>query len=255
MSTPAPNTMLNHFTGFRRTIIALVLFGIAFGYVEAATVVYLRAIYEPMRYRVYPETSQDALFPLLRFEDIEAEGPEHVRRLATEVIREAATLVMLTGIGLAVGRTFLQWIAVVMISFGLWDIFYYVFLKWLINWPASLFTWDILFLLPVPWVGPVIAPSLVALSMIVAGVVMLARESVGRPVPLGVIHWCTIVLGGVLIVVAFCWDWRNIIAGGEPNPFNWSLFTIGEVVGVLAFLHAIFRGGKWNQAHRFNRST
>ena len=41
-----------------------------------------------------------------------------------------------------------------LLSFGIWDVFYYVFLKVLIGWPESLLTWDVLFLIPLTWVGP-----------------------------------------------------------------------------------------------------
>jgi hypothetical protein len=33
---------------FRRALLALTLFGVSFGYVEAAVVVYLRSIYDPL---------------------------------------------------------------------------------------------------------------------------------------------------------------------------------------------------------------
>ncbi len=36
----------------RRTVVGLFLFGISFGYVEAAVVIYLRALYEPLRQRL-----------------------------------------------------------------------------------------------------------------------------------------------------------------------------------------------------------
>ena len=39
----------------RRIIAALFLFGISFGYVEAAVVVYLRAIYDPLRQHLHPD--------------------------------------------------------------------------------------------------------------------------------------------------------------------------------------------------------
>jgi len=41
-----PSTMR---LGYRRAVIALLLFGLSFGYVEAATVSYLRALFEPVR--------------------------------------------------------------------------------------------------------------------------------------------------------------------------------------------------------------
>jgi hypothetical protein len=126
-----------------------------------------------------------------------------------------------------------------MIAFGLWDIFFYAFLRVLIGWPTSLFDWDLLFLLPLPWVGPVLAPVLVALTMIVAGIVLLRQEALGRPVRWKAGHCGAILSGGVTIVVAFCWDFRNSLAGGMPNPFHWSLFAIGLLLGLAAFVHAL----------------
>lgn len=222
-----------------RTLLALALFGIAFGYVEAAVVAYLRTIYVPIRHATFQAVANDELFPLLQVEHLQAAGPQYVRLLWTELGRELATLVMLAASGLAIGRSFREWLAGFMIAFGVWDIFYYVFLKLLLDWPASLWTWDILFLLPVPWVGPVIAPVLVSLSMIVAGVVVLWRESLGRPVRCGWLHWTLITLGGLVVIVAFCWDFQNTTAGGWPNPFNWPLFTLGEMMGVAGFVHAL----------------
>ena len=71
-------------------------------------------------------------------------------------------MVMLGSVALAVARNLHEWIAAFAIAFGVWDIFFYVFLKLMIHWPESLSTWDILFLIPLPWVGPVWAPVLVA---------------------------------------------------------------------------------------------
>ena len=51
----------------------------------------------------------------------------------------------------------------------MWDIFYYVFLKMICDWPHSLLDWDILFLLPMPWWGPVLAPVLISVLMILWG--------------------------------------------------------------------------------------
>jgi hypothetical protein len=35
------------------------------------------------------------------------------------------------------------------------------------------------------------------------------------------------------------WDSSNIIAGGFPHPYAWSVFAIGELLGVGAFFHAV----------------
>jgi hypothetical protein len=45
-------------------------------------------------------------------------------------------------------------------------------------------------------------------------------------------------LGGALILMAFMWDYQNLMAGGLPRPFAWRLFGAGELMGVAAFLHA-----------------
>ncbi|MHC4063611.1 MAG: hypothetical protein ACYSUQ_07345 [Planctomycetota bacterium] len=239
MDDPIPRAAGRGHGALARTLTALVLIGVSFGYVEAAVVVYLRALYEPMRGSLYSNLTGGELFPLLRMDQLEAQGAEHVRRLLTELGREAATLVVLVGVALAVARSFRQWFAAFLVAFGLWDVFYYVFLKVLLDWPPSLLTWDLLFLLPLPWVGPVIAPILVALTMVAAGVLALWRESVGRPMLLRWFHWTAAVAGASVIVTSFCWDYRNITAGGEPNPFAWPIFAVGLALGIAAFLHAL----------------
>src|ERR1700680_5343374 len=94
-------------------------------------------------------------------------------------------MLMLAAIALAVARNARQWSAAFAIAFGVWDIVFYACLKLILGWPASLFTWDILFLIPVPWVCPVIAPALVSLAMIAAGIWCLCRDEAGRPLPIG----------------------------------------------------------------------
>jgi hypothetical protein len=221
-----------------RVVGGLVLFGVAFGYVEAAVVVYLRAVCEPIRTFVFRGSPPDAVFPLITFEQLVSAGPAYTRMLAVELGRELATLAMLAAAGLAAGEGFVAWLAGFLIAFGVWDIFYYLFLKLLVGWPASLWDWDILFLVPVPWVGPVIAPGIVSVSMIAAGVAVLHRQAAGRPVRFRWFHWVAICGGGAMIVLAFCWDWRNTAAGQWPNPFHWPLFAAGELLGVGGFLLA-----------------
>jgi len=150
--------------------------------------------------------------------------------------REAATMLMLGAVALAVARNLHQWIAAFAIAFGVWDIGFYAFLKLMIHWPESLSTWDILFLIPLPWVGPIWAPVLVALSMIVCGLISLRAGGIRGRVP----HWTGVLSGALVIIVAFVWDFRNTTAGGFPNPFNWPLFLLGEAIGLAAFLAAAF---------------
>jgi hypothetical protein len=54
-------------------------------------------------------------------------------------------------------------------------------------------------------------------------------------------HWSTIVLGGLVIIVAFCWNYRQVVGGGMPNPFPWSIFLVGEAIGLAGFSLALIR--------------
>jgi len=216
---------------WRRKAIGLLLFGVAFGYVEASVVVYLRTMYEPVRFRLDPNRTAGDLFPLIPREQLRAAAPDTVRLVEVEVAREAATLMMLLGVALAAART---WLPAFAVAFGTWDLFYYVFLRVLTGWPASLQTWDVLFLIPVPWSAPVLAPVIVSLSIIVAGLMSLRCS-----VAMRLFHWGALTLGALLIVVSFIWDFPNITAGGLPHPFAWSIFAAGELLGLGSFFHAM----------------
>jgi hypothetical protein len=219
----------------------LVLFGIGFGFVEAVVVVDLRAILSPSAGWTGP-LSANELFPWIPRDRLERADPTAARLMKIEVLREAATLVMLSAVGLAAGRTFLQRFSAFLIAFGVWDLCYYLFLKVLLGWPESLWTWDILFLIPVPWAAPVLAPAIVAATMVVAGSTVIVQEAAGRPFLVSRWDWAAIVLGGFLLTTSFCWDWRNIASGGMPNSFPWPMFLAGEAIGLVGFLRAAWTG-------------
>lgn len=216
-----------------RLATALILFGISFGYVEASVVVYLRAVYDPIRQKLHPDQPGGELFPLITVDQLRNAAPEQSWLLGVEVVREASTIVMLASVALAAAGTRSSWLPSFAIAFGTWDLFFYVFLKALLHWPASIMTWDILFLIPVPWVAPVLAPSIVSMTIIGAGLLALSR-----PIRVLPAHWLVMTLGGALILMSFMWDYQNLMAGGLPRPFAWRLFGVGELAGVAAFLHA-----------------
>lgn len=219
-----------------RPIAILLLFGIAFGYLEAAVVTYLRLLHEPASRQFYPNRGPDQLFPLLTLDQVRAAGLQ--RALFTEIGREAATMLMLAAIALAVSRNARELGAAFAIAFGVWDIVFYASLKLLIGWPASLLTWDILFLIPVPWVGPVAAPVLVSLAMIGAGIWCFRREAARRPLAIRYGNIAGVLLGALVIIVSFTLDCRNILAGGAPRPFHWGVFAVGLVFGSGSYLLA-----------------
>lgn len=222
-----------------RPLAALVLFGVSFGYLEAAVVVYLRELYEPLALELTLDRQPGELLPLITLEQLKDSDSRYLTLLKIEVAREAATIVMLACLGLAVGWSANTRFAAFIVAFGIWDIFYYVFLKLLIEWPSSLLDWDVLFLIPLPWVGPVLAPVLVAISMVISGTLLLWRDWAAGAIRISWRHWAIIVLGGLIIIVAFCWDYRNVMAGGMPASFPWSIFLAGESIGLGGYSLAL----------------
>lgn len=196
-------------------------FGLAMGWFEAAVVVYLRELYYPDGFR----------FPIVI-------APRLVA--AVEIAREAASLLMLAAVARLAGRHFLERFAAFMLGFGVWDIFYYVFLRLILGWPESLATWDILFLIPLPWVGPVWAPLLVALALVAAGSRVLLTPQ--RPRRLSARDWLVEIAAGLLIVASFLWDWRVVPEGRLPGPFAAWLFWPGLLLGVGWFVAMERRG-------------
>lgn len=219
-----------------KTILYLTIFSIAMGFMESAIVVYLRALY-------YPEGFD---FPLVPLDNM---------ILVTELLREAATLIMLVFIGVIAGKSPAQKFVFFLFCFAVWDIFYYVFLKMLIDWPASLLTWDILFLLPVPWIGPVLAPVILSLSMILLTGLVVYLEERNRRVQFRTRDILLLVTGSLIIIYSFTVDYINIITGTPsappeammenlrnyiPGTYNWWLFMAGEIL-ILADFVLIFR--------------
>jgi hypothetical protein len=227
-------------SGFWRLVGGLLLFGVAFGFVEAAVVVDLRSIYEPLQRRVHPEAKPGDLFPVLRLDELARESPEARRLLGLEVAREAGTILMLAGVGLCAGGSSVRGFAAFLVAFGVWDVSFYASLKLLLGWPASLWTWDLLFLIPVPWVGPVVAPLVVSVTMVGCGLHAIARDFGRCPLRPTLRGWLAVSAGGLVVVAAFCWDYRMIMEGGVPRDFPWALFSSGELLALGGYVASAF---------------
>lgn len=217
-----------------RLVPVIVLWAVSFAFVEAAVVEYLRALYYPLSFGGFT-------FPILTAEQIRALGEDHWRRLLIELGREIATLMMLATVGILAGKNRRESWAHFMIAFGVWDVFYYLWLKLFLDWPPGIMTWDLLFLVPVPWVGPVLAPVLISIALIGSGLIVLFFESRGRPLIPRARDWALVTAGGLIVIVSFCWDYDNIISGGYPNPFHWPLFLAGFAVAVAALVTILWR--------------
>lgn len=215
-------------TTLKRFCIAVV-FSIAFGYIEAAVVVYLREIFY----------SEGFTFPIVMF----SINPLWKRLLLTEIGREASTIVLIFTGAWLFGKNLRQRVAYFLIIFAVWDIFYYVWLKVLLDWPASLMEWDILFLIPLSWASPVLAPVLVSLVMLVFAVVILYCDCRSRPLKTTFYDWIAYLTAAVIIVVSFCIPGPHISEENFSSYFYWSLFAAGLLLAVLVFAKCLVKSG------------
>ncbi len=208
----------------RGVVAATIVFGLAFGWVEAVVVVYLRHL-------IYPEGFE---FPLRLAPEI---GP-------IEVLREAATIVMLLAVAFAGARTAWGRFGLFSVAFGTWDIAYYVGLRLVAGWPASLADWDVLFLIPAIWTGPVWSPVLVAALLTVCGAVLFLRGERGGLPRAAPRHWMMAVGSFVAIVAAFLANHSRVYHGGTPRDFPVVVFLSGVAVGLVAFADVVRAGAR-----------
>ncbi len=222
----------------------LVLFAASMGFLEAIVVVYLRMLYFPGGFS----------FPLGMI-------PSGV--LTIEIVREASTMGMLVSVAAVSARDFVRRTGVFIFVFGVWDVFYYVALKIFLGWPPSLMTWDVLFLIPVTWLGPVLAPLIVAVTMAGFGGWILLK---GGQVRIGPASWLILCMGAFDIFSAFISDYLALIvrhgmlpemhrllsnpefmglaAAYVPESFGWGLFAIGELLVLAGIWHVVFRDNR-----------
>lgn len=216
---------------------------IAMGILEAIVVVYLRELYYPSGFH----------FPL---------QPIPERILLTEMLREVCIIVMIVAVTASIANTFYLRLSYFLFIFGAWDIFYYVGLKVLLDWPPDLLTWDILFLIPVTWAGPVLAPLVSAITMIVLGIFIYTLYRRFGIVRAGLGVWLLMGLGALIIFLTYTWDYSMIIIKGGffsdffnlmknpefqkivslyvPGHYNWYLFALGEIL-IIAGAVFIYR--------------
>ena len=141
------------------------LFAAAFGFLEAVVVVYLRAAVGLLP--GYQGTLSDVIRMSGQFyvqTQVISQFPKSL--LTLEVLREAATILMLLSVALLTSANSRARAAIFLWTFAIWDIVYYAALWATVRWPLSLKDPDVLFLIPVPWLSPVWFPILVsALAM------------------------------------------------------------------------------------------
>ena len=218
------------------------IFAVAMAFLETAVVIYLRQIYYQQGFGFPPNYLINPFIMLI------------------EWLREISTIVMLACIGILVGRKTYEKFAYFIYGMAIWDIFYYVFLKFTLNWPSSFLTWDSLFLIPVQWVGPVLAPIICSITMIVLAFCILHCQDneKGKKIYFALKEWILFIAGALVIVYTFLHDYASLIIKGgflpdfwnlannqkfqqvilsySPAYYNWPLFVLGEILIVLGII-------------------
>lgn len=200
----------------------LTIYAVAMAFVESAVVVYLRALYYPHGFD----------FPL-------ALMPPDMA--AIEIGREAATLIMLLGVAALAGADRWERFLAFCLSFGVWDLFYYAWLWIFVRWPPSLFTWDVLFLIPVPWIGPVLAPVLVSVALVAGSLLLLRLKAHGVRLGFAAPVWAMAVTGGLLVLGSFVLDFASVLGQQVPSPFHWDVFASGVGLAMAALAFGVLR--------------
>lgn len=192
------------------------LYAAAMAWVESAVVFYLRVMID----RLEPHQPNPLPITLFDFGRV-------------EVAREVATLIMLLVVGWLAGKTTRARFGYAVIAFGIWDILYYVFLIPMTGWPRSLLDWDILFLIPLPWWGPVLAPLLISMLMIMLGTQLAWIDHLAPRK----IAWSLAFIGVWIALYTFMADSIQVIGGGAeavrtvlPTSFNWLLFFLALIL-------------------------
>ena len=211
---------------FRRFVIVVIL-SIAFAYIEAVCVIYIRTIFHPDGFN----------FPLVEF----GVGDLWKKFLLIEVGREVSTLVLIFTCSFLAGRNRLQRIAFFLTIFAIWDIFYYIWLRILFNWPVSIMDWDVLFLIPITWASPVLYPLLVSLAMLLFAIAILYRDYSRRSLKVTRLELAGFIFAGVLVVVSFCIAGVNITKTDFQTYFYRPLFAAGFLSAVGLFLWCLLK--------------
>ncbi len=210
-----------------RKLSTVTVYSIAMGYVEAAVVIYLREMLFANAQQLFPLRTLDPKYAIV------------------EIVREGMTIVMLAMVAVLAGKNKFDRSMYFIYAFAIWDIFYYVVLKAAVGWPPSFTTFDVLFLIPVMWVGPVIAPLLIAGLLAFASAALLSLHGRLPDLRMRKLDILIFVIGCAVVLYSFTAGVFHIlyISGPKglenytPKTYDWLLFS----VGYLTMSAAVFR--------------
>ncbi|MBN2542492.1 hypothetical protein JXI42_06465 [bacterium] len=190
------------------------------GYFESTIVVYLRELFYPAGFQ----------FPMVKISET---------LLFVEIGREFFSLIMILTVALLSSENKWKRFANFMFIFAIWDITFYLWLRLFLHWPSSVFTWDLLFLLPVPWAGPVIAPLLISLTMILGWLIINLRIKTLNEYKFPAMFWVLEILGVSALLISFMDNFTIIINYEIPQSFNWATFAGGWILSFGTFVFYI----------------
>jgi hypothetical protein len=215
------------------------MLALAFGWIEASAVVYLREIY-------VREVARQGAGYLPNLQVTLVSLPE--RLIWLEMAREACTILLLGAAAWLAGRRPAERAAAFLLAFGIWDLAYYGVLRLVASWPDSVSTWDILFLIPLPWVAPVWAPMTVAALFILAGSYLFWTPDWERQYRLTDIGVLT--LSVALTIAAFLFESDSVMDRRIPERFPLWLFWTGVALGTAWFARVERRAARTTRARR-----
>lgn len=223
-----------------RNWLILILFAVAMAWMESATVLYLRLLLGRL------EPYQPDPLPL---------HPVYGPNLGViEVVRELATMVMLAAGGRLAGRTPRSRFGLFLVAFGAWDILYYVFLAVMGPWPRSPWDWDVLFLIPLPWWGPVWAPTSIAALMVLGGSLVALYDEPKRPLWPARRSWAFNLTGAGLALAIFMAEALAALPMGAravrsvlPTSFHTAPFLLALALMAIPILDLVRQlRGRWS---------
>lgn len=210
------------------TFAVVMIFAVGMANVEAAAVIYIRNLHGD----IDPLTT--TLDSAIRDYGV------------IELIREAATMVMLLAVGWLAGGNVLGRLGYFIAAFGAWDIGYYAWLRVFTGWPRTLLDTDILFLIPLPWWGPVITPVLIAGLMIVIGAILAARSERNRALDPPAWAPALALFGMLALLYAFMEPAIFALPDGPeevfsliPTSFNWPVYLVGYAAAAVGSFRAV----------------
>jgi hypothetical protein len=214
--------------GTKSRWIMVALYPAGMAWVESAAVFYLRTLVDRVDpYQPHSVTVRHDL-------------------ISVELVREAATLLMLFAVAWLAGQTKRSRFGYFLIAFGIWDILYYVFMGVISGWPRSILDWDMLFLLPLPWWRSVLAPLSLATLMILAGILLCQAEHTEPTLWPRRWAWGMNLIGVVLLLYVFMADAIGVLAEGmeavrtvRPVWFNWPLFLMALLALAAPFIDLV----------------